>query len=159
MASEYLPLYIKVGESGAYSDSMSYEEAFCTKEAFGLWNQHVSFVIAPKIKTPITQTWLDEDGDDVFLPPSGIKNESYDLTYSFAYIENDGMANVKISQFIKRIRGKWLKIYDCYTNTCRKGVYLEEIGEPNRYKRRGDQEVFEIELKFKCNFPDFDETF
>ena len=116
----YLPFLIKVGQSGVYSDSMTYEEAFDTKEAFGLWIQHSPFLIRPKIKTPVVQSWLDEDGDDVYLPPSGVKHEAYSFDCSFVYFENDGMANVRIEQFIQRISGKWLKI----SSICQARVYL-----------------------------------
>lgn len=155
----YLPFLIKVGQSGVYSDSMTYEEPFDTKEAFGLWIQHSPFLIRPKTKTPVVQSWLDEDGDDVYLPPSGVKYEAYSFDCSFVYFENDGMANVRIEQFIQRISGKWLKIYDSYTKMCRKGVYVEEIGEAEKFHRRGQQDIVIFKVKFKCNFPTFNETF
>jgi len=155
----YLPFLIKVGQTGAYTDNMVYEEPFDTKEAFGLWVKHVPFSTYPQVKSPVMQSWADEDGDDVYLPTSGIKCEAFDFPVDFVYYWNDGMANVRIAQFIERIKGKWLKVYDIYTKLCYKGVYVTEFDSDPQFRRRGMHDEVILRVTFKVNFPTFNETF
>jgi hypothetical protein len=150
---DYKPFLISVGKSGAYSDDMEYEDAFCTKEMYGLWIKHAPLTVAPKSKSPIRQSWLDEHGDDVWLPQEGIKHESYEYDVTFAYVEKTDLLTNNISKFVEKITGKWLKIYDTYTGMYRKGVYLESFDANPRFKRRYNNEMAILNVKFKCNFP------
>ena len=155
----YLPFLIKVGQPGAYSESMTYDPPFDTKSDFNLWIKSAPYVISPNIKNPTSQSWLDQDGDDVYLSPDGVKHSAYDFICSFVYDENDNLANENISAFIERIKGKWLKVYDSYTNTCRKGVYMVSADPPESFKRRGTRDLVIFKVKFKCNIPTFNEVF
>ena len=155
----YLPLYIKVGETGAFSKSMKYEDPFCTKDSYGLWIKHAPYTIRPKTKGLITQTWKDEDGDDVFLSYSGAKCEAYDWEVEFVYLENDGMANVRIADFVNRIRGKWLKIHDSYTQMTRTEVYVSDFDQEPQFLRRGNRDLVIFKVKFRVNNPNFEEVF
>lgn len=156
---DYKPFLIKVGQSGAYTDGMTYGEPFCTKKDFGLWVQHVPYSMHQNTKTAVTQSWIDEDGDDVFLPSSGVKSEAFDLPINFVYYANDGMANVRISQFIERIKGKWLKVYDTYTGLCYKGVYFSGCESDPTFYRRGNHDTVIFQVNFRVNFPSINETF
>lgn len=155
----YLPLYIKVGETGAFRKSMTYEDPFCTKDSYGLWIKHTPFTIRPKTKGLIVQTWKDEDGDDVFLSTTGAKCEAYDWEVEFVYLQNDGMAHVRIADFVNRIRGKWLKIRDEYTKTTRTEVYVSEFDQEPQFHRRGNQDLVIFKVKFRVNNPNFEEVF
>lgn len=156
---EYLPLYIKVGRSGAYSKAMEYEDPFCTKDSYGLWIKHAPFTIRPKTKGLIVQTWKDEDGDDVFLSTTLAKSEAYDWEVEFVYLENDGMAHVRIADFVNRIRGRWLKIHDSYTKMTRTEVYVSEFDQEPQFQRRGDRDLVIFKVKFRVNNPNFEEVF
>jgi hypothetical protein len=159
---DYLPLLIKasVDLGGAYSKSIAYQDPFDTKEAYGLWIKHTPFTILPKAKGLVTQTWNDEDGDDVFLSTgSPAKCEAYDWKCDFIYLENDGMAHVRISEFVNRIRGRWLKIHDSYTNTTRDSVYVSEFDQEPKFKRRGNKDYVVFSITFRVNNPNFDEVF
>lgn len=155
----YRPLYIKVGETGAFRKSMQYEDPFCTKDSYGLWVKHVPFTIRPKTKGLVSQTWKDEDGDDVFLSDSGAKCEAYDWEVEFVYLQDDGLANIRIADFVNRIQGKWLKIRDEYTQTTRSEVYVSEFDSEPRFKRRGDNDLVVFKVKFRVNNPKFEEVF
>lgn len=154
----YLPLYIKVGTAGAYSKSMVYEDAFDTKSSYGLWIKHIPYIIMPKIKEPIVQTWNDEDGDDVYLPLGGVKCEAYDLDVDFVFMSDFGDANIVIPRFVSRIKGKWLRLYDSYTKTVRDGVFVKKIDDV-KYDRIGNKEVATIRVSFRVNNPNFDGGF
>lgn len=156
MAEVYKPFLIAVGQAGAYSDNMNYEPVFDTLDSYGLWIKHVPLSLFPKIKDVVSQKWQDEQGDDVWLPPTGIMSESYDLSIDFVYYWNDGMAMQRIRDFIERIKGKWLKIYDTYSNTGRQGVFLQEFDANPTYQRRGEHDTVILKVKFKVNDPSTD---
>lgn len=153
MAEVYKPFLIAVGEAGAYSDSMKYEKPFDTRESYGLWIKHVPYMMFPKVKDIVTQNWADEQGEDTWLPTAGIVNEAYDLSVDFVYLAKDGMANERIRAFIERIRGKWLKIHDGYTNIGRQGVYLQEFDQEPTFLRRGLRDVVIFKVSFRVNDP------
>lgn len=159
---EYLPLLIKasVNLGGSYSKNIEYQDPFDTKEAFGLWVKHAPFTILPKIKNVVSQTWKDEDGDDVFLSTeSAAKCEAYDWKVDFVYFENDGLAHIRISEFVNRIRGRWLRIHDSYSDTTRDGVYVSEIDQEPKFKRRGNTDYIVFSVTFRVNNPNFKEIF
>jgi hypothetical protein len=156
---KYLKLEIKVGKSGAYSKTMEYEDPFDTKESYGLWVKHTPFTVMPKTKVLISQTWNDENGDDVFLSDAGAKCEAYDWPVDFVYLENDGLAHERITEFINRIHGKWLRIYDSYSKMTRDGVYVSEVNTEPRFKRRGDKDLVIFSVTFRVNNPNCLEEF
>lgn len=156
---DYLPLLIKVGKSGAYSKTMEYEDPFDTKESYGLWVKHTPFTVMPKTKVLISQTWNDENGDDVFLSDAGAKCEAYDWPVDFVYLENDGLAHKRITEFINRIHGKWLRIKDSYSKMTRDGVYVSEVNMEPRFKRRGDKDLVIFSVTFRVNNPNCLEEF
>lgn len=156
---DYLPLLIKVGKSGAYSKTMEYEDPFDTKESYGLWVKHTPFTIMPKTKVLISQTWNDENGDDVFLSDAGAKCEAFDWPVDFVYLENDGLAHERITEFINRIHGKWLRIQDSYSNMTRDGVYVSEVNMEPRFKRRGNKDLVIFSVTFRVNNPNCLEEF
>lgn len=155
---DYLPLYIKVGTAGAYSKSMEYEEPFDTRSAYGLWIKHIPYMIMPQIKEPITQTWNDEDGDDVYLPLGGVKCEAYDLDVDFVFMSDFGDANIVIPRFVSRIKGKWLRLYDSYTRTVRDGVFVKKIDDTT-FRSRKNKDIIKIRVKFRVNNPNFNGEF
>ncbi len=151
----YLPLLIAVSKtSGAYSDSLEYNEPFDTHAKYGLWIKHSPFTIRPKAKNIISQTWKDEDGDDVFIPDT-IYHEPYSVNLEFIYLRTDNNANENIRGFIKEIEGKWLKIYDSYSQIGRQAVFMEECDEDPTFKRRTWDYLY-FKVKFKVNDPDTD---
>jgi hypothetical protein len=156
---KYLKLEIKVGKSGAYSKTMEYEDPFDTKESYGLWVKHTPFTVMPKTKVLISQTWNDENGDDVFLSDAGAKCEAYDWPVDFVYLENDGLAHERITEFINRIHGKWLRIQDSYSKMTRDGVYVSEVNMEPRFKRRGNKDLVIFSVTFRVNNPNCLEEF
>ncbi len=150
---KYLPLLIAVSKtSGAYSESLEYNEPFDTHAKYGLWIKHSPFTIRAKPKNIISQTWKDEDGDDIFIPDT-IYHEPYTVELEFIYLEKDHNANENIRSFIQEIEGKWLKIYDGYTKIGRKAVVLSECEEDPTFKRR-TWDYVSFKVKFNVNDPD-----
>ena len=148
----YLPLLISVGTSGSYSSSMTYSKPFDTLVKYGLYIKHAPFTLMPKVKNIVTQTWKDEDGDDVYIP-SSVVYEAYDLELEFVYLDPGETANAQIRQFIADITGKWLKIYDSYTKVGRQGVYVISADEDPQFKRRDGRDLLVFNVKFRVNDP------
>ena len=148
----YKPLYIKIGQSGTYSDAMPYGEYIDTREKYGLWVKSVPFVIQPTIKNIVVQDWKDEDGEDTYIPTNPTI-KAYDLSVSLIYLWDDGMANTRIQSFVDDLRGKWLQITDTYTQKTYKGAYLVEVDGTPKFLRRGTRDYVEFQAKFKCNYP------
>lgn len=155
MRDNYLPLLIKVGHGGSYQPGDNYGNAFDTLKKYGLYIKHSPFGLAPKIKNIISQSWLDQDGDDVYIPRA-VTYEAYELNLEFVYCkggEARAEANAKIAAFIQEISGKWLQIYDSYTHQGRQAVYLESFDDDPKFQRRGNNDVIVFTAKFKVNDP------
>lgn len=149
----YKPLLIAVSKKGGvFSESLEYETPFDTHAKYGLWIKHSPFTIRPKAKNIISQTWKDEDGDDIFIPDT-IYHEPYTVELEFIYLENDNNANENIRSFVQEIEGKWLKIYDGYTKIGRQAVIVSELEEDPTFKRR-TWDYVSFKVKFKVNDPD-----
>jgi len=164
----YLPLLIAVGPSGCYKADLSgYEKPFDTFRKYRLYIKHVPYKVFPQIKEIVTQDWSDEHGEDVWLPPSGVVNKAYDLDTEFIYFADDGMATQRIRAFCNEIKGKWLQIYDTYSQMGRRGVYVSEFDGDPAFKRRripvGDgsgnvvyRDYVAFKVKFRVNDPNTD---
>lgn len=173
MAQRFKDFWIAVGEPGAYSNSMQYGEVFGVNARFGIKIKHAPYSPMPKIKNVVTQSWKDEDGDDVWLPRTiestqggvttykpAITHEAVDYIPKFVIFGDAAVmnSNQAIRDLIKAIEGRWLKIYDEYTQMGYEGVYLVDTDDDPRFKRRSYDYV-EFELKFKVNGPNIDVPF
>ena len=164
----YQPFLISVGEAGSYKESMVYQRPFDTLDKYGLFIKHTPYKAFPQIKNLVTQDWPDENGEDVWLPKTGIVNKAYDFDVEFIYYADDGMATENIRAFANEIKGKWLQIYDTYTQMGRKGVYVSEFDADPPFKRRKIQlrvldnglpairDYVYFKVKFRVNDPNTD---
>lgn len=155
--------YIAVGEPGAYSKSMQYNQTIALNRDFNIKIKHAPFSLMSKIKNVVVQSWKDEDGDDVFLPrikdtatglyKPAITHEAVDYNATFVLYEpnyNTAIANQQIRNFIQAIEGRWLKIWDEYTQIGYDGVYLLDVDDDPAFRRREHDSVI-FELNFKIN--------
>lgn len=66
---DYKDFLISIGKPGAYSaKDEDYQKAIGVYKTYHILIKHTPYNIFPKIKEPVTQTWKDENGDDVWLP-------------------------------------------------------------------------------------------
>lgn len=156
--------YIAIGQPGAYSASMTYN-TIGVKETYGAYVKHAPYLLMQKSKEAISQSWLDEDGDDVYLPKSAngtpaTKHEATDYPVVFAFHMSNRdeyghfveLANQKISSLISAIKGRWLKIYDTYSGIGFDGVYLQEVDpDPQFVRRKMDTCIFTLTFKINGN--------
>lgn len=158
---DFKDFYIKVGEAGAWSRNMDYDQPFGVYNEFGIMVKHAPFSMMSKIKNVVVQSWPDEHGDDVYLPknadgtPSMVR-EAVDYEVQFVYHRqsNDDAwsdcANRAIKNLIDRIQGRWLQIYDEYTGIGYDCVYLQDVDDDPKFRRRGYDTVI-FTLTFKIN--------
>lgn len=168
MAQPFKDFYIAIGEPGAYRKNMEYDvsDIIALNNDFGIKIKHAPFSVMSKIKNVVVQSWKDEDGDDVWLPRAtdsetgqykpAVVHESVDYNPRFVfYVRGDRDyrrdANQMISGLVKRIEGRWLKVWDEYTQIGYEGVYLVDVDDDPKFKRRDGYVHVEFELKFKVN--------
>lgn len=112
-----------------------------TKTSFGVVCQTFPFKHLPEPKALANREWLDEDGDDVYVPADGMKFKAYDVEATFLYVGSEQNMASDLKKFIDFIYGRinivsgavvrenatknvMIKIYDEYTKTGRRGVYV-----------------------------------
>lgn len=103
--------------------------------------QEIPFKHLPEAKELSKREWFDEDGDDVYMPTDGLKYKAYDVEVKFLYSGDKQNMSSDLKNFIDFIYGRtnivngsivnnenttknvFLKVYDEYTETGRRGVY------------------------------------
>jgi len=131
-----------------------------TQAAFNVVCQEFPFKYLPEIKDLASEDWTDEDGEDVFMPTEGLKFKAYDLDATFLYVgTQESMAN-DLSQFINFLYGRnqygspWLAVYDEYTKTGRRGIYVKEVGnELIAYDSANVEVIGQFKVKFRVTDP------
>jgi hypothetical protein len=168
---EFKDFFIAVGQPGAYTKDMAYDEVIALNNDFNIKIKHAPFSLMSKIKNVVVQSWKDEDGDDVFLPriqdsatgqyKPAITHEAVEYNATFVLYEpnnNEAIANKQIRSFIQKIEGRWLKIWDEYTQIGYEGVYLLDVDDDPTFRRREHDSVI-FELNFKINGVALDSPF
>lgn len=175
-AKGFKDFYIAIGEPGPYSNLMNYNSVIALYNDFGIRIKHAPFSPMAKIKNVVVQSWKDEDGDDVYLPrvtgstpgsfEPAITHEAVEFNPTFVLYESnldtDGnftaIANQRIRDLVNKIQGRWLKIWDEYTQIGYEGVYLLDVDDDPKFKRR-NYDFVEFQLKFRINGAGIDSPF
>lgn len=113
------------------------------KDSFSDFGFAVSEIPWPdeEAKAVATRDWPDEDGEDAYIPPTGLVLKAYDLTVEFVY---KGEAGTAYSAY-KALRGYLisgeLKIYDPYWKRGCKGVWVKKLGNLEPFRTNADEGV------------------
>ena len=142
-----------------------------TIDNYGVACQEFPFKVLPETKELPKRDWYDEDGEDVYVPSDGMKFKAYDLEVKFIYsdihapsrasgITKEKYMRDKIGAFIEFICGRntsgkpFLKIYDEYTKTGRRGVYVLSVdNELYFYNDVSIDAIAEFKVKFRVTDP------
>lgn len=95
--------------------------------------QECPFKTLPEIKELAKRDWYDESGEDVYIPTDGFKFKVYDMEVKFLYVGTETTMAADLKGFIEFLYGKnqngapLLAIYDEYTKTGRRGVYVQSV--------------------------------
>jgi hypothetical protein len=169
LSNEFKDFWIAVGQPGAYSKNMEYTEVFGMNARFGIKIKHAPYSPMAKIKNVVTQSWKDENGDDVWLPRAidkdgnyipAVTHESVDYNPVFVIFGDKEIVNSNsaIRDMLQLIEGRWLKIWDEYTQMGFEGVYLTDVDDDPKFKRR-NYDYVQFTLKFKINGTNIDAPF
>ena len=104
-----------------------------TQARFNVVCQEFPFKYLPETKDLAKRDWYDEHGEDVYVPTDGLKFKAYDMEVKFLYVGSQDNMQDDLNGFILFISGKnqdgapMLAVYDEYTKTGRRGVYVTDI--------------------------------
>lgn len=120
---------------------------------WGIWIKNIPFKIFPELKDIPSRDWLDENGDDEYIPDSPCY-KAYELECSFVYIGDNKNANTQIKSFIKYLaEGGAFKFYDTYTQIGRTNVRYLKYSEDVLYRRDNEKDIVVFNVTLKVNDP------
>lgn len=146
MIKNYKPFLIKKLKEGSIVRDSS---------EWNIYVKHIPFQIAGEVKNVNTETWLDENGDDEFVPDT-LLYKAYEMVCEFVFIGTHGTANAKINEFIAYLtKDSMFSIYDTYTKVGRTKVRLSKgVDDPSvMYRRDGENDVVVFSISLKVNDP------
>lgn len=146
MINNYKPFLIKKLKEGSIVRDSS---------EWNIYVKHIPFQIAGEVKNVNTETWLDESGDDEFVPDT-LLYKAYEMVCEFVFIGTHGTANAKINEFIAYLtKDSMFSIYDTYTKVGRTKVRLSKgVDDPSvMYRRDGENDVVVFSISLKVNDP------
>lgn len=136
-----------------------------TQASFRVVCQEFPFKHYPETKELAKRDWYDEHGEDVYVPSDGLKMEAYDMDVKFLYVGSQSQMSGDLKGFIKFICGKnsggtpLLSIYDEYTKTGRRGVYVQNVdNELIAYDDMNAEVIGQFKVKFRVTDPVTDVT-
>lgn len=131
-----------------------------TYAAYGIVCQEFPFKHLPESKDLPKRDWYDEDGEDVYFPTDGLKFKAYDLEAKFLYEGSASNMHTNLKSFIEFINGRnsggspCLAIYDQYTQTGRRGVYVESVDNTLYfYNDVNISAITQFKVKFRVTDP------
>ncbi len=127
---------------------------------WNIWVKSVPFKVLLDAKDIPSRKWLDEHGDDEFVP-STIYYEAYEIDCEFVYIGVYESANAQIKLFRDYLaNGGMFKFYDRYTKIGRTNVrYVKGDPDPEIfYRREGNNDIVQFKVTLKVNDPITDIT-
>lgn len=134
-------------------------QAVDTQTAFHVVCQEFPFIRLPEAKDVAVYDWPDENGEDMYLP-SVIKHKAYDLDATFLYVGTQANMNTELNAFIDFLFGRntngspLLAVYDEYTQTGRRGVYVKSVdNELFVYDTANAEVVGQFKVKFRISDP------
>lgn len=134
-----------------------------TQTSFHVVCQEFPFKRLPENKELAKRDWYDENGEDVFIPSDGLKFKAYDLDVKFLYVGSQANMSEELNNFISFICGKntggapLLAVYDEYTKTGRRGVYVKEVdNEMLSYDDVNTKVIAQFKVTFRVTDPIYD---
>lgn len=127
-------------------------EAIETISSFGMFCMDNPFKIAESVKEPTKRSWYDENGDDEYIPETGLYMSSYESEVKFGFKGSAFGANEKLKSFLEYLRKGMLKIYCEFNKIGRQHVRLKSIKQT--LDRNPDSEdILIVAVTFKFNDP------
>ena len=136
-----------------------------TQAVYHVVCQEFPFKYLPETKDLPKRDWYDEDGEDVYIHSDGLRFKAYDMEVKFLYVGSQEQMKNELKSFIDFICGKntggspLLAVYDEYTQTGRRGVYVQAVdNDLIVYDDRNSDVVAQFKVKFRVTDPNTDIT-
>ena len=163
-----MPSYKKLLIRQQTYDGTTYTNVGSTVDTYTTYKvvcQEFPFKYLPETKDLPKRDWYDEHGDDVYFPTDGMKFKAYDLEVKFLYVGKESAMATDLKSFISFICGRnsggspCLAIYDEYTKTGRRGVYVTSVDNSLFfYNEVNIDAVAQFKVKFRVTDPVMDIT-
>lgn len=131
-----------------------------TQDAYHVVCEEFPFKHLPETKDLAKREWHDEHGEDVYIPNDGLKFKAYDLEASFLYVGKQEDMQTELFSFVNFISGRntggspMLAVYDEYTQTGRRGVYVQSINNDLfAYDDMNPEVIARFKVKFRVTDP------
>lgn len=119
------------------------------------------FKTSPKSQKLPEREWPGEDGKDVYIPPTGIPLEDYDMEVEFVYKGSIDTIGPDMASFLDYVRGRnkeavggRLSVYDEHVGFGRKDVAVDEIDDQMYAADQSDPDaLFNFKIKFHVYDP------
>lgn len=146
---EYKPLLLqKIKDKSPIKDSMDW----------GIWIKSVPFKVFPEIKDIPSRDWLDENGNDEFVPDEPCY-KAYEMDCEFVFIGAEGTANKQIKSFLTYLAEEGqFKLYDNYTKIGRTNVRYVKYSEDILFRQDGNNDIVVFAVTLQVNDPITDIT-
>lgn len=128
---------------------------------WGVWCRDIPFKLLDKAKDPSKVSWLDEHGDDEYIPSTGVYLEAYTMKVDFGCKLTSAVSDVreKVGLFLTYLRESgMLMLYSSHTRIGRKNVRLSSVPDDAKWKNEGGEEWLVFSVIFKVNDPVTDIT-
>ncbi len=144
MAQTYKPcLFQKYTANAPVRDSLEW----------GVYIKSVPFRVFPAMKDIPSRDWMDENGDEEFIPDKPVY-KAYELDCEFVYIGVNGTANQYIRDFMTYLaEGGMFRMYDTYTKIGKTNVRYISYSEDVLYRKDGQKDIVIFTVKLKVNDP------
>ena len=136
-----------------------------TQASYRVVCQEFPFKRLPEIKELAKRDWYDENGDDVYIPTDGLKFKAYDIDVTFLYVGSQAQMYDDIKGFVSFLYGRnaggspILAVYDLYTKTGRRGIYVSNVdNELYEYDDKNPEVIAQFKVKFHVTDPITDIT-
>lgn len=151
--------YTLLMKKTAYKDATAPAMNTGVKSSFDDFGFVTSEIEWPDIETEdvVSRTWAGEDGEDVYLPPSGLDAKAYDLEVEMIYKGEPKTAVSAFNSFREYLLGKddlgaEMNLYDPYWGIGRSKVYVEKISDIEAAQSDID-EVVGMKVTFRVTDP------
>lgn len=110
-----------------------------------------------EVQEVATRMWPGEHGEDAYIPPGGLKLQTYEVEIEFCYKGAVDTANTKynaLRDYLMGISGDGaeLRIYDPYWRRGRTKVYLKKISDRDPHRSDAD-DVLTLKATFRVTDP------
>lgn len=125
---------------------------------FDIYCADIPFKLFVEAKDPSKRDWMDEHGDDEYIPDSGLKLKAYSMDVKFCCKGDKYSSNEKIKRFVSYLTGldgsgAEMKMYCTWTKIGRKSIRFDKLNDKAELVRDDDGDILVFTITFKVNDP------